>query len=889
MKTDDVREKFLSFFEGYEHLRMRSDTLVPTDDETLLFTGAGMNQFKDQFLGRGKIESRRVCTSQKCMRTGDIENVGVTASHHTFFEMLGNFSFGDYFKKESIEWGWELLTGPFGLPEAKLSVSVYETDEEAYGIWRDVVGLPESKIYRFGEHDNYWPADAPSQSPPGTLCGPCTEIFFDQGGGGEGVGCGNPGCDPSCECDRYVEIWNHVFQQYEKQPDGSMKDLPLQNIDTGAGLERNAAMLQGVHTNFEIDSIFPIVEEVARISEKRYGDELALDRRMRRITDHVRAVAFCIGDGVLPSNSERGYVLRRLLRRAVIDGRALGVAEPFCYSLVPLVAKLMPTYPEVAERRENISRVIKAEEEKFGSTLTQGMQVLEETASRLKKGSTLGGAEAFRLYDTFGFPLELTAEMLSGRGVSVDREGFEREMAAARERSRAGSKLDADIFGSGPMAKLKEITQGTEFVGYDASRCEAKVLGIISGDELVGEGAEAPEGAEVEVVLDRTPCYGESGGQVGDAGVIDGPSGTVAVADTVRAGGIFLHRGKVIKGSIGPGQAVTVRVEDERRENTARNHTATHLLHHRLRHILGEHVEQSGSLVTPDRLRLDFSHFEAMTPEEIDRVEELVNRDVRADGVVETTVTGIDEAKAAGAMALFGEKYGDEVRLVSTELDGEVSRELCGGTHLERTGRIGLFKIVSEGAIAAGFRRIEAVTGPAAYGLVRDQSRTIDAIAARLKVPRDSVGERVAQLAERNRELERQLHKARAKAASERASEAAAEVKEAGGVKYAAVNMGEATPDEMRSAADALRAKLGSGVVLLGAAKGGKALLLCAVTDDLVKEKGLSAGKLIGPVAKAVGGGGGGRPQMAQAGGKDPGKLPEALEGFGSILEAQVG
>jgi len=885
MKTDDVREKFLSFFEGYDHLRMRSDTLVPTHDETLLFTGAGMNQFKDQFLGRGRMESRRVCTSQKCLRTGDIENVGVTASHHTFFEMLGNFSFGDYFKRESIEWGWELVTGSswYSLPESKLSVSVYETDEEAYGIWRDVVGLSESKIYRFGEHDNYWPADAPSQSPPGTLCGPCTEIFFDQG---EAVGCGKPGCNPSCDCDRYVEIWNHVFQQYEKQADGSMKDLPQQNIDTGAGLERIAAVLQGVPNNFEIDSLLPVVEEVARISERSYGADLGLDRRMRRITDHVRAVAFCIGDGVLPSNSERGYVLRRLLRRAVLDGRALGIGEPFCYTLVPLVAKLMPTYPDVTERRENISRIVKAEEEKFGSTLAQGMQVLEESAGRLKKGASLDGAEAFRLYDTYGFPLELTAEMLSGRGVSVDREGFEREMAAARERSRAGSRLDADIFGSGPLAQIKEITHGTEFVGYETSLCEAKVLAVISGDEIA---EEATEGAEVEVVVDRTPFYGEAGGQVGDTGTIEGPSGTVAVSDTVRAGGIFLHRGEVTKGAVAPKQTVTMRVDAERRENIARNHTATHLLHHRLRHILGKHVEQSGSLVTPDRLRLDFSHFEAMTPDEIDRVEELVNRDVRANGPVETKETGIDEAKQSGAMALFGEKYGDTVRLVSTELSGEVSRELCGGTHLERTGKIGLFKIVSEGAIAAGFRRIEAVTGPGAYELVRGLSRTVDAIAARLKVPRDAVRARVEELAERNRELERELQKARAKAAGERASDAATEVKEVAGVRYAALNMGEATADEMRTAADALRAKLGSGVVLLGAAKGGKALLLCAVTDDLVKEKGLSAGRLIGPVAKVVGGGGGGRPQMAQAGGKDPSKLPEALEGFGGMLEEQVG
>ncbi len=878
MKTDDIREKFLAFFEERGHLRTRSDSLVPTHDKTLLFTGAGMNQFKDQFMGRGKMDSRRVCTSQKCLRTGDIENVGVTSSHHTLFEMLGNFSFGDYFKKESLEWGWELITGPFGIPESKLSVSVYETDEEAYSIWKNVIGLPDSKIHRFGEHDNYWPADAPSQSPGGTLCGPCSEIFFDMG---SEAGCGRPDCDPSCDCDRFVEIWNHVFQQYEKQEDGSMVDLPQQNIDTGAGLERMAAVLQGVKTNLEIDIFLPIVEEAARMAEKKYGDDEADDRRMRRIADHIRGVTFAIADGVRPSNTDRGYVVRRLLRRTVLDGRTLGIGEAFAYSLVPLVAKLMPTYPEVSERRENISRLVKAEEESFGSTLEQGLGVLDEMASRLKKGGVLPGADAFRLYDTFGFPIELAAEALASRGIGVDRQGFDLEMEAARKISRSGSRMDADIFGSGPLATIKEKTHATRFLGYDETQGDGEVVGIIADGELVEEAAQ---GTEVEIVVDKTPFYGESGGQVGDMGGIRAPGGNVDVTDTVRAGEIFLHRGVVTKGSIKTGETVHLTVDAERRDNIARNHTATHLLHHRLRLVLGKHVEQAGSLVTPDRLRLDFSHFEGMSGDDLDRVEELVNRDSQADGEVAVRVTSIEDARSEGAIALFGEKYGDEVRLVSTTLDGDVSRELCGGTHLHRTGKIGLFRIVSEGAISAGMRRIEAVTGPAAYGLSKDESRTLDGISEALKCPRDRVTDRVGGLVARNRELERALQKVESKAASEKAGDIASEVKEAGGVKYVASVMAGASDEQMRTAADTIRGKLKSCVVLLGADRDGKAALLCAVTDDLIKDKGLKAGDLIGPVAKIVGGGGGGRPQLAQAGGKDPSKLPEAIAGFGDIL-----
>jgi alanyl-tRNA synthetase len=606
---------------------------------------------------------------------------------------------------------------------------------------------------------------------------------------------------------------------------------------------------------------------------------------MRRIADHVRAAAFCIADGVLPSNSERGYVLRRLLRRAALDGRALDIEGPLCYSLVPSVAKLMSVYPEISERRENIARIIKAEEEKFGSTLEQGMQVLEGTASRLGKGSTLSGEEAFRLYDTYGFPLELAAEVMSARGILVDREGFEREMQRARERSRAGAKMDSDIFGSGFLAEVKELTHSTEFVGYETPSCDAKVLAIISGDRLVEEAAE---GAEIELVTDRTPFYGESGGQVGDSGDAQGPSGLAMITDTTRAAGIFLHRGKVAKGRLRRGETVRLRVDAERRENIARNHTATHLLHHRLRHVLGKHVEQSGSLVTPERLRLDFSHFQAMTEEELDRVEELVNRDVQADGVVRTRVTTLEEAKSEDAMALFGEKYGERVRLVSTDLSGAVSRELCGGTHLDRTGRIGLFRIASEGAIAAGFRRIEAVTGLTAYRLCRADSKTLDGLSAKLKVPRERVTERVAEVAGKLRETERELAKVRSGRAAEIGSGAAADAREALGVRYVVQRLGEATDDELRSAADAIRGKLGSGVVLLAAVREGHVALLCAVTDDLVKSRRLKAGDLIKPVAAAVGGGGGGRPSLAQAGGKDPSKLDEALAGFGEVLSAQL-
>ncbi len=898
MKGSDIRAAFLKFFEERGHTIYPSDSLIPTADPSLLFTGAGMNQFKDAFLGKSNLKFKRATTSQKCMRTGDIENVGVTPRHHTFFEMLGNFSFGDYFKREAIEWAWEFSLSVLKLPEDRIAVSVYEDDDEAFDIWRDVIGLPESRIFRFGEHDNFWPADAPSQAPTGMLCGPCSEIFYDWG---KDVGCGKETCSPACDCGRWLEYWNLVFQQYEKgDAPGKLSPLAMKNIDTGAGLERIAAIMQGVFSNFDTDLMLPLVKRAAEISEKSYGSDDETDRRLRRIADHARAVTFAIGDGVLPSNEGRGYVVRRLLRRAVLDGRQLGVDEAFLYSIVPTVASLMgDQYPDIIERRDQIASFVKGEEERFGETLHAGLTHFENYARSLAEGATLDGKSVFTLYDTYGFPPELTEEMLAERGVKIDREGFETEMAAARERSRGG--VSESIFGYDWMLKVKERTTGTEFVGYDRHSEYAKVVAIIKGEGEDGHLVESvtPADGECQVVLDKTTLYGTSGGQVGDKGLINEADGAAgfAVRTVERSGDIFLHIGELEDGELRVGATVIAQHDFFRRLSIERNHTATHMLHHILRKELGSHVEQAGSLVNDEHLRLDFSHGQALSRDELDAVERAVNFLVIADVSVDSEETTVEKAKAAGAMALFGEKYGESVRMVSINwhmVKGqEHSRELCGGTHLDRTGQIGLFRIVSEESVAAGVRRITAVTGHAAYFSVKEDEEVLGELSRALKSPPGQLTDRVKSLMERAKKLERDLTAAKKKAlAGGGMDDLLAGAKEVGGVTVLAANMGEAGANDLRAAGDVLKAKLtsegeGAVLVLAGAAKG-KVALACWVAPKALAKK-VKAGAIVKQIAPVVGGGGGGRDDMAQAGGKDPSKIDEALEAVEGIVREALG
>ncbi len=936
MTTDELRKLYLDFFIERGHTLVSSDSLVPTYDPSLLFSGAGMNQFKDEFLGRGKRPLKRACSSQKCMRTGDIDSVGVTTSHHVFFEMLGNFSFGNYFKREAIVWAWEFYREVLEIPYEKLSVSVYEEDGEAYSIWEKEIGLPEGKIYRFDAHENFWPADAPTQSPAGQLCGPCSEIFYDWGP----TDCTNPDCDPSCDCGRHVEIWNLVFQQFEKgEKPGELHELPQKNIDTGAGLERNAAVMQGVKSDFDLDIFKPLTAEAQRLTGARVEDADGEGmKHLRRVADYMRAVSFLIADGVLPANDGRGYVERRLLRRAVLSGRVLGASGPFAYNMVAAVAEIMGgQYPEVRERRENIARIVKAEEEKFERTLGSGVARMNDLLDEMKRrGETvLPGEEAFRLYDTYGFPVELAEDMLAAEGLDLDREGFAAQVEKQRTRARAGSAFTQDVFG--------DATSGlppTEFVREWKDGETAKVLAIMKGDRLVEEAAV---GEGVSIVLDRTPFYAEAGGQVGDQGTLTWDGGEAHIFDTARADAIFLHRAdrnaEGDHGTLRVGQAVTPKLNEPRRGRIEANHTVTHVLHHYLRQVLGKHVEQAGSLVDPYRLRLDFTHFEAVKPAELHRVEELVNKAIGNRGVVETRETTVEEARAAGAMALFGEKYGETVRMVTTDLGGGVrSIELCGGTHLPNVKGAGHFRIEKEESVASGMRRITALTGYFAEEKATDDRADLRAIdlalglpgyddkgddaglkardelealcrvvkcqrerlvgklqdvvghsgldaAALDKLPRDRT-ERAAALLEAAKQAEKQAAGARASQLAGRGKDIAAAARElAGGVKFASAALDGVGVDDLRRLADEVRAAMPSGVVFLASNAGGKAALVATVSEDLVKQ-GVKAGEVVRAAAREVGGGGGGRPNMAQAGGSKPENIPAAIEAAAGAVEA---
>ena len=837
-----------------------------------------MNQFKDMFLGKGTLGVKSATTCQKCIRTGDIENVGKTPMHHTFFEMLGNFSFGDYFKLEAIEMAWEFMLNEMKLPEERLSVSIYLDDEESYGIWLKKIGVPEDKIYRFGEKENFWPANAPSDGPNGP-CGPCSEIFYDRG---KDVGCRRKECAPDCDCERFVEVWNLVFTQFDRKDGGVLEPLPNKNVDTGMGLERMASVMQDVSTNFEIDIFKPIIQNISEITEVKYDSQTENGKLMNRIADHIRAIIFCISDGVLPSNEGRGYVERRLLRRAVRDGLKLGKEECFLYKLVPIIAGVMhETYPEIKQRRENIARIIKNEEERFHETLFMGNKRLDELMEGLRGSGQkrLSGQDAFQLYDTFGFPFEMTKSVLEESGLTVDESGFEREMEKQREQARSSTQMTGNIFDEGPIGTIKETVKETTFLGYENCETESKVIGLIIKEQLV-EFADA--GQEVHIVLDQTPFYAEAGGQVGDIGIVQTKNSKVEISNTKKSNDITVHIGKVVEGKIKTNETVTSIIDKGRRAAIKRNHSATHLLHYTLRQVVGQHAEQSGSLVAPERLRFDFHHFEGIKKDEIARIEELMNERIMENTPVITEEMALDKARNAGATALFGEKYGENVRVVSI---GDYSQELCAGTHVNNTGEIGLFKITSESSIAAGIRRMEAVTGSDALTRIKQKEKTLDRLCNVLDVQENMAVQRAEELMLQIRDLRKDVQKAKKEGAREFSSELIANAREISGVKIVTEVIEGVDIGDLRKTVDSLKKSLGSVAIVLGTTEDSKVTLLTSLSNDLVK-KGLHAGNIAGDIAKIVGGGGGGRADMAQAGGQLPDKINEAIDlGFRIIQE----
>ncbi|CAD5108587.1 alanine--tRNA ligase [Zestomonas carbonaria] len=863
MKSAEIREAFLRFFEEKGHTRVASSSLIPANDPTLLFTNAGMNQFKDCFLGLEKRAYTRATTSQKCVRAGgkhnDLENVGYTARHHTFFEMLGNFSFGDYFKRDAIHYAWEFLTSDkwLNLPKEKLWVTVYASDDEAYDIWTKEVGVPAERMVRIGDNkgapyasDNFW---AMGDTGP---CGPCTEIFYDHGADIWG---GPPG-SPEEDGDRYIEIWNNVFMQFNRTADGVMHPLPAPSVDTGMGLERISAVLQHVHSNYEID----LFQSLLKASAEAIGCANDDAPSLKVVADHIRSCGFLIADGVLPSNEGRGYVLRRIIRRACRHGNKLGATGTFFHKIVAaLVAEMGDAFPELKQQQAHIERVLKTEEEQFAKTLEQGLKILEQDLVGLK-GKVIPGETVFKLYDTYGFPYDLTGDIARERGLTLDESGFEREMQAQRERARSASAFGLDY------NSLVKVDGETLFLGYEGTSGSGKILALFTDGQAVDTLKEGEEGV---VVLDQTPFYAESGGQVGDCGYLEGAGVRFDVRDTTKAGGAHLHHGVVSKGSLSVGASLKAEVDASVRHATALNHSATHLLHAALRQVLGDHVQQKGSLVDSQRLRFDFSHFEAIKPEQLRALEDLVNAEIRKNSEVETEETDIESAKKKGAMALFGEKYGDQVRVLS--MGGDFSVELCGGTHVSRTGDIALFKITSEGGVAAGVRRIEAITGAAALAYLNGAEEQLKEAAALVKGSRDNLLDKLGAVLERNRQLERELEQLKAKAASAAGDDLAGSAVEVKGAKVLAARLDGLDGKALLALVDQLKNKLGSAVILLGGVQDGKVVLVAGVTQDLTAR--LKAGELMKQAAAAVGGKGGGRPDMAQGGGVEAGKVDEAL------------
>ncbi|EDD8831288.1 alanine--tRNA ligase [Salmonella enterica subsp. enterica serovar Mikawasima] len=871
--TAEIRQAFLDFFHSKGHQVVASSSLVPNNDPTLLFTNAGMNQFKDVFLGLDKRNYSRATTSQRCVRAGgkhnDLENVGYTARHHTFFEMLGNFSFGDYFKHDAIQFAWELLTGEnwFALPKERLWVTVYETDDEAYEIWEKGVGIPRERIIRIGDNkgapyasDNFW------QMGDTGPCGPCTEIFYDHG---DHIWGGPPG-SPEEDGDRYIEIWNIVFMQFNRQADGTMEPLPKPSVDTGMGLERIAAVLQHVNSNYDIDLFRTLIEAVAKVT----GATDLGNKSLRVIADHIRSCAFLVADGVLPSNENRGYVLRRIIRRAVRHGNMLGAKETFFYKLVgPLIEVMGSAGEELKRQQAQVEQVLKTEEEQFARTLERGLALLDEELAKLQ-GDTLDGETAFRLYDTYGFPVDLTADVCRERNIKVDEAGFEAAMEEQRRRAREASGFGADY------NAMIRVDSASEFKGYDHLELNGKVTALF----VDGKAVEAINaGQEAVVVLDQTPFYAESGGQVGDKGELKGAGFTFAVDDTQKYGQAIGHLGKLSAGALKVGDAVQADVDEARRARIRLNHSATHLMHAALRQVLGTHVAQKGSLVSDKVLRFDFSHNEAMKPSEIRQVEDLVNAQIRRNLPIETNIMDLDAAKAKGAMALFGEKYDERVRVLSM---GDFSTELCGGTHASRTGDIGLFRIISESGTAAGIRRIEAVTGEGAMATVHAQSDRLNDIAHLLKGDSQNLSDKVRAVLERTRQLEKELQQLKDQAAAQESANLSSKAVDLNGVKLLVSELAGIEPKMLRTMVDDLKNQLGSTVIVLATVVEGKVSLIAGVSKDVTDR--VKAGELIGMVAQQVGGKGGGRPDMAQAGGTDAAALPAALASVQGWVSAKL-
>ncbi|EDW8092126.1 alanine--tRNA ligase [Salmonella enterica subsp. enterica] len=871
--TAEIRQAFLDFFHSKGHQVVASSSLVPNNDPTLLFTNAGMNQFKDVFLGLDKRNYSRATTSQRCVRAGgkhnDLENVGYTARHHTFFEMLGNFSFGDYFKHDAIQFAWELLTGEnwFALPKERLWVTVYETDDEAYEIWEKEVGIPRERIIRIGDNkgapyasDNFW------QMGDTGPCGPCTEIFYDHG---DHIWGGPPG-SPEEDGDRYIEIWNIVFMQFNRQADGTMEPLPKPSVDTGMGLERIAAVLQHVNSNYDIDLFRTLIEAVAKVT----GATDLGNKSLRVIADHIRSCAFLVADGVLPSNENRGYVLRRIIRRAVRHGNMLGAKETFFYKLVgPLIEVMGSAGEELKRQQAQVEQVLKTEEEQFARTLERGLALLDEELAKLQ-GDTLDGETAFRLYDTYGFQVDLTADVCRERNIKVDEAGFEAAMEEQRRRAREASGFGADY------NAMIRVDSASEFKGYDHLELNGKVTALF----VDGKAVEAINaGQEAVVVLDQTPFYAESGGQVGDKGELKGAGFTFAVDDTQKYGQAIGHLGKLSAGALKVGDAVQADVDEARRARIRLNHSATHLMHAALRQVLGTHVAQKGSLVSDKVLRFDFSHNEAMKPSEIRQVEDLVNAQIRRNLPIETNIMDLEAAKAKGAMALFGEKYDERVRVLSM---GDFSTELCGGTHASRTGDIGLFRIISESGTAAGIRRIEAVTGEGAMATVHAQSDRLNDIAHLLKGDSQNLGDKVRAVLERTRQLEKELQQLKDQAAAQESANLSSKAVDLNGVKLLVSELAGIEPKMLRTMVDDLKNQLGSTVIVLATVVEGKVSLIAGVSKDVTDR--VKAGELIGMVAQQVGGKGGGRPDMAQAGGTDAAALPAALASVQGWVSAKL-
>ena len=882
MTSNEIRSNFLDYFRKQGHTIVPSAPLIPADDPTLLFTNAGMNQFKDVFLGTGHREYKRVADTQKCLRVSgkhnDLEEVGYSRSHQTFFEMLGNWSFGDYYKREAIAFAWELVIDIWKIPKDRLWATVHLSDDEAEKLWSEVTDLPAARVLRF-DKDNYW--EMGDTGP----CGPCSELFVDLGP----EACPTPDQAHECgvnTCDRYREFWNLVFIQYNRDASGKLHVLPEQHVDTGMGFERMVAILQGVDSNYKTDLFIPILEEISNMTNQPYFDDLrGVSHRV--IADHIRCLTFAIGDGVMPSNEGRGYVIRRILRRAVLYGKRLGMAEPFIYNLVDKAIDLLgAVFPEVLPRHDFIKRIIHGEEGRFHQTLDRGLEILTNSLDELEaqNQSVLPGQRAFELYDTFGFPLDLTQILARERGLSVDEERFSENMSQQRERSRAdwkvagGTDMDEAVY-----ADILKESGETEFLGYEHTRAEAEVVALIRGDELA---SNAHEGEEVSVLLNRTPLYGESGGQVGDIGVIESEHAKLEVIDTVKPGpDLFVHKCKVIEGEILPQTTVEARIHTDRRQYVAVSHTATHILHHALRTVLGMHVAQAGSLVESGRLRFDFTHYEAVTPEQLHNIESGINDKVRLNHLVETEYLPLQEAKNRGAIAFFGDKYGEIVRMVQI---GDYSKELCGGTHVHGAGEIGLVKIISESSIAAGVRRIEAVTGAAAYQQMRSEDDILATTANALKVQKHLIPERVEKLLQTNREFERQIKEFQSKIAQSQVADLVNNAANLNGFRIIAASLENTDRNGLRRLVDNLKNRIESGVVVLASAIGNEVAFVAGVTPDLVKDRGLQAGRIIQEVTRLADGRGGGRPELAQGGSKKPDKMEAAVDAVANIVANQT-